>query len=425
MAEYARLRRELPGSARAKLREASAAPFEPAAAALCASVCDIAGAPSRIGAAWRAAETAEGWREAGALTAEWLESAHTAAAEETDEEKDMRYARTLAAAGRCGRCGRWWKLDKGGESLERLVVDRCNTRACLECTRARLRKVIDRWAPLYAAPIRPGFHLAFVTIGSRGTVGDRAGVSRYLRAIGRVCRVMREGSERHGIPARSWVAGVRALEVLPRGAAGWSHAHLAVVRAAHYPYGLSAAELSKLEAPTPAQRGLRALLRECGIGEVFDDSRVMLAEGEAVGAYMSKVAAYVAKVSGGEAPAGPVWGRDLLNAMKGARLLQPFGDALGLMGGPDRVAMFEDGARLKVTERGRDVYDPADDSTREVLRDFEDYAGMMPNDIPAALRPDDRRVERVTYYRADIIDTWGEWCDVAALRALPMFTRER
>ena len=434
--EYARHRRELPGSARAKLREAMEAPPEVGAGRAVAACAGWAGAPRRVVDAWAAVDELGGnpevpWAMAADETRRWLRPPESDA-EPADVE--LRLTRAVEAAERCGRCGRWWGVEVGeGSTLERrLLAERCNTRACLSCTRARLGKVVDRWAPLYAAPVRPGYRLSFVTIGSVGRITTKADVMGYLRRIGRVCRVMREGSPKYGIPARSWVGGLRALEVMPRPDGGWSHVHLAVVRADFYPYGLHAGKLPA--APTPEQLGFRGMLRDVGCGEVFRDDRVTTATDPndpvgPLGKYMKKLERYMKKVcpeGEGDGPesAASVAGaltwqgrRDVLAAVRGVRLLQPFGDCLGLLGGPDRVRLFEEGKRVKLAVREAELYDPTDRETFPVLGEWEGYGGTVVEDMPPAARPDGRRVERSTYYRGDVLESWRPWCDVDRLRA--------
>lgn len=474
---YVRERRELPGSPRSLLREAARAEAAPEWGDRVALVATWAGAPARVRDAFaRAAERANAddvdaafvaWSAAAELALDWLRGSDGPA---TERDLDAALERAVSAAERCGRCGRWWGMEnERGETAARLVVDRCNTRACLACTRGRLRKVADRWAPLFAAPVRDGYRVSFVTVGSLGTIADRADVYGYLRRVGRLVGYMREGAPAFGIQPGAWVAGLRALELMPRASGGWSHVHLTVVRAGFYAYGrhllpgLKSGEraLHRPEcelvakgraegwrvdddrwnawpcsgcgaAPSPADLGFRGLLRHLGMGEVFKDDRVTQGGdgARAVAAYVAKLERYISKVCDGEAAepgaesgaavAGRLtWGgrRDILAAMRGARLLQPFGDALGLLAGPDETRLYEHGARIRVVAREPRVYDPTDERTVDVLGVWRDYAGSPVGEIPASDRPDDRKVERVTRYRGDTLQKWARWCDTDALRS--------
>lgn len=428
--EYVRERREVPESPRAALRVACGTVGTADDALTAAAVAEVAGAPRRIVERWRAVgdDDTDGWLHAARDTRAWLRPEEPDDPEAPDVERAL--TRAIAAAERCGRCGMVVPLDvgDGGGLVNRLLPMRCNTRACLECTRVRLRRVMDRWAPVFGAPVRKGYHLAFVTIGSTSPVTTAVQVKRYLRGIGRVVRVMREGSRAFGIPPRSWVAGVRAAEVVPRAVGGFGHVHLAVVRAAFYPYGLHERKLPM--DPTPDQLGLRGLLRSIGAGEVFKDETVTSGSDDpadgarAVAKYMGKVARYMSKVSGeldqeavADTAAALTWDgrRDILSAMRGVRLVQPFGDALGLLAGPDRVRMTEYELPVRMMDRGT-MYDPIDPDTWGHLGPDAVYGGLAVEDIPLAARPDWRRTERVTHYRADTLATWGSWCDVGLLK---------
>ena len=215
---------------------------------------------------------------------------------------------------------------------------------------------------------------------------------------------------RYGIAPRSWVAGVRAFELVPREDGGFSHAHLLVIRRAWVPFGKALANMP--QEPRPEDLGTRALLRSLGLGEVmrYDDVTTDR-DGEgatAVEAYMGKVEAYMGKLEkGDDTSSRRTWaGRsDLQRAMRGARLVEAFGDARGLLGGPDETSRTRDGVPCApwVLEG---TYDPADPLTWSVLPD-----GVAVEDGPEVT------IDRRTYYRQDTLDTWREWCDVDALVA--------
>lgn len=445
---YARARREVAHAPRAELRAVLDAPAPvPWLAPSFRAAAVRAGAPRRVVDAWAAVELHRGaaitagpddageavrvWWAAVDETRAWLRPTR---GEAPPRDVGLLVKRAAEAAESCGRCGSVWWMEGGGGDEARLLPSRCNRRACLECTRRRLRRVIDRWAPLFGAPPRPGYRLSFVTIGSTRPVRDRADIRRYLRGVGTLLKMMRRGVPSYGIPARAWVAGVRALELLPRErpteyapGGGFGHVHLAVMRSDFYPYGLH--EKALPAHPHPEQLGMRALLRALGLGEVFRDDRVTTTGdgARAVATYMSKVARYITKVCRDEDEAAAAdtaraltWdGRlDLQETMRGARLLEPFGDARGLLGGPDKVRLWEHGARLRWGEN-LGLYDPTRPETWGVLDALPEggplvVGGLSVEDM--TVRPETRRVERVTIYRGDTLWTWDTWADVGALR---------
>ena len=91
--------------------------------------------------------------------------------------------------------------------------------------------------------------------------------------------------------------------------------------------------------------------------------------------------------------------------MRGARLVEAFGDARGLLGGPDETTRTRDGEPCEPwTLEG--TYDPADPDTW----------GILPDGIGVVDGPE-VTIDRRTYYRRDTLDTWRGWCDVDALVA--------
>jgi hypothetical protein len=157
---------------------------------------------------------------------------------------------------------------------------------------------------------------------------------------------------------------------------------------------------------------MRACARAAGLGEVLDVQDVTT-EADADGAtavetYMAKVEAYMAKVEGktakGKAP-GTWEGRDdLQRAMRGRRLVEGFGDARGLFGGPDEVRRVRAGVPCGEWALVG-TYDPADPDTW----------GVLPTGA-AMLDGADLTITRRTTYRTDTLERWRAWCDVDRLR---------
>lgn len=423
----------MPGSPRAVLRTACDAVASPTEARIVALAARIARCPRDIVEGWEAVEAAVVaggpvptpadageqvvlWHRAVAWTRRWLYP------DPPERPEDPRRVETQLrkAVGNAERCGVCAAVFTEADAVQvQLFPALCNTRCCLACMRRRLRAVVARWAPLYAAPVRPGYQLSFLTVGSVGGVETRSGVRLYLRQLGRLAVYMRRGHRRYGIPPGSWVGGLRALEVVPRPVGGFNHAHLAVVRAAFYPYGIHAAALPT--APSPEQLGFRALLRSLGLGEVFDDARVTTASdgSAAIADYVSKVGKYMAKVEGESSAtedSGRTWeGRlDLQRAMRGIRILQPFGACQGLLGGPDRNIRKR--ARVPLGALNRiGLYDPEDPDTWDKVP--PDVRGLYLDECDPELRGDADEVTTRTYYREDTLQSWDPWCDVARLRA--------
>jgi len=349
---------------------------------------------------------------------------------------------------------------------------RCNARCCPECARRRLRRIIGgRWAALFAAVLRPGYVVDFFTIGNaadhgegRGIVTKREHVRDYLRRSGQALRALREGRSRDGIEEGAIVAGLRVLELVPRRRNGrpcgaYAHLHIVLIRKAHVPYGLSEARLRERAArdpewkPSPADRGIRAILRRMGLGEVGKHEVLTAEEGRAtkngIAPYLWKVQKYIEKVEKGqvrrdlgdgtfevgESPLLFEGRHDVMTMLSGVRMVEPIGDARGLLGGPDRVVRELDGARCGPLEL-LGVFDPDDASTWDVLGPVHgpprpatlhgDPSGPMdvehrepgPLLLAAGEVVDHGRrlhVTRTTYYRVDTLERWREWADVDRL----------
>lgn len=418
---FARRRSEVPGSPRALLREAMGAVPDPRVARLAAEAAEVAKVPA-VRDAWTAAEdgTAEAWMAAADATRRWLRPPPP----ESKMDLEVALRKAMMRSQQCGTCQRVYEED--GTQRVYLAAMRCRARCCLDCLRKALKATTNRWAPLFAAPVRPGWRASFVTVGNRQPVRDRGELGRYVRKLGDLLRYMREGLPSCGIAPRSWVAGLRALEVVPRAAGGFAHAHLLVICRDFWPYGLHEEELRKLAHPTTKDRGFRALLRQLGIGEVFRDDKIEPGGADPCANYMAKIERYISKVeraddptatSGADDLAAMPWdGReDLQRAMRGARLLESWGDARGLLGGPDRMHRARNGTDCgRLVLRG--IYDPADEATWGTLvqRDpttGERYYGVADEDGP------ETTITRETSYTTDTLESWREWCDVDTLRA--------
>lgn len=402
---HKRARAVVPGTPRAVMRRATGPGVTVGDVPDVAAAARVARCPRRVLDAWREFEAAGDEAHLVAAqreTLSWLNPTRTGRRVDVDHA----LAKARARADVCGDLVRVFHEE--GRGLH-AIPERCKARVCAACQRRALRRTLDRWRPLFAVPVLPGYVVSFVTVTSTRNVETAADLSKYLRALGRLVYAMREGVPRFGISPRSWVAGVRALELVPREAGGFSHAHLLVVRRAFIPYGKAATNLPA--APAPGDLGMRALLRSLGMGEVMRvDDVTTEHDGEgatAVEAYMGKVEKYMGKVEKGldGEEVRYTWdGRDdLQRATRGARLVEAFGDARGLLGGPDEVERTRDGeACAPWTLRG--VYDPADPDTWDALP-----GGVAVEDGPEVT------VTRRTYYRADTLDAWRTWADVDAL----------
>jgi len=399
----ARSRRLVPGTPRAVLRAAveglGVGADDVAAAAR------VARCPQRVRDAWEAVAAGDETIRADAerQLGSWLNPSPSSRIVDVDHA----LAKALARAEACGQTYRVFR--EAGVGLHAVPAP-CRARVCASCQRRALRAVLDRWRPLFAAPVRSGYVVSFVTVTSTRTVDGPEAVAKFTRALGRLVYAMREGVPRFGIEERSWVAGVRAFELVPRVDGGFGHAHLLVVRRAFVPFGK--AQVNLPPDPSPSDLGTRALLRSLGLGEVvrYDDVTTDR-DGEgatAVESYMGKVESYMGKVEkgNGEAAARTWAGReDLQRAMRGARLVEAFGDARGLLGGPDETTRTRNGEPCAPwTLEG--TYDPADPDTWSVLPD-----GVAVEDGPEVT------IDRRTYYRRDTLDAWRAWCDVDALVA--------
>lgn len=397
----ARSRRLVPGTPRAVLR--AAVEGLDVAADDVAAAARVARCPSRVRDAWDAvaAGNAGVVEHARRELSSWLFPAPSTKLVDVDHA----LAKALARAEQCGQTYRVFR--EGGVGLHAVPAP-CRARVCVTCQRRALRGVLDRWRPLFGAPVLPGYVASFVTVTSPGTVSSPDAVARFTKRLGRFVYSMREGVPRFGIEARSWVAGVRAFEIVPRVDGGFAHAHLLVIRRAWVPFGKALANMPAN--PLPEDLGTRALLRSLGLGEVvrYDDITTDRdgAGATAVESYMGKVESYMGKVEKGDGAPRTWAGRDdLQRAMRGARLVEAFGDARGLLGGPDETTRTRDGEPCEPwTLEG--TYDPADPDTWSILPD-----GIGVVDGPEVT------IDRRTYYRRDTLDTWREWCDVDALVA--------
>lgn len=434
---FARARREVPGSPRAVFRAVLEEVPHPHKAAVTSAAAKTLGL-RRLSEMWEEASraAAEGdplpWMRAADETRAYLTRRSEGGL--SPEEVEARVDKAIGAAARCGVCLRVY--EETGREEPYVAALRCNSRACLDCLRRRLRRVSDRWAPLFGAPLLPGYRKTFLTIGSLSPVESAADVRCYLRRLGTVFRTMREGLPSCAIPERAWVAGLRSLEVVPRVRGGFGHAHLLVVCRAFWPYGLRAVAkpgdtrpaLSSLgRAPTAEELGFREVLRRAGCGEVFRDDRIDEDDADAAVAYMRKIEKYMRKVehgeeepsrssepspledgaSGADTLAAMPWDRrrDIQRAMRGARLMDAFGDARGLLAGPDEVRRSRSG-RPCGTLALRGVFDPEREETWKLLP-----GGLVPTEDG-----DETTIERRTYYREDTVDAWSEWCDTRMLR---------
>jgi len=412
---HKRSRRMVPGTPRAVLRRSTGEGVTVADVADVLAAGRVARCPRRVLDAWSfygSTGEADALAAAQAETAGWLSPPRSG----KRVDVDLSLAKARARADVCGDLVR--VFHEAGHGFH-AIPERCKARVCFACQRRALRRTLDRWRPLFAVPVLPGYVVSFVTVTSTRTVETAVDLGRYMKALGRLVYAMREGVPRFGIPPRSWVAGVRMLELVPRASGGFSHAHLLVVRRAFYPFGKASANLPAN--PTPEELGMRALLRSLGMGEVCRvDDVTTEHEGEGatrVEAYMGKVEKYMGKVEKGEAGEDVhyTWaGRDdLQRATRGARLVEAFGDARGLLGGPDEVERTRDGEACGAWEL-RGVYNPADPDTWGALP-----GGVAVEDGPEVT------VTRRTYYRADTLDGWRSWADVDALtRGLGMTRNE-
>ena len=464
---YRRSRPEVPGSPRAVLRAVVDGVARPTDALHIAGAAKVAGCSARTVARWlelhehvtRAGEVPTP-EDAGAQVQLWLSlvddlRAFLAPSEGEGLTEEERIAAAEKALQRAERCGCTAAVFRETDAAGRLFIaaPRCDTRACLVCQRRRLRRVVSRWAPLLRAPLVGGHHLAFVTVGSLAPVTDRAALGHYTRALGTLVKLMRRGRQSYGIEPGSWRAGTRALELVPRPEGGYSHAHLLVVRADYIPYGLHWTHLHRAACPVvtewsrrgggapppdrwpcpscaadpaPHQLGMRALLRSLGLGEVFRDDTVGKGEEDTAAAYTEKIERYIRKVEGGEGTSGAAadlaaltWEgrRDLQVMMRGARLMEGWGDARGLLGGPDVLRRTRGGVLCAPLARVG-LYDPSDEATWD--RVPEGWRGLYPEEIRGLVAGDgagdEPDVDRVTYYRTDTLETWRPWCDVDTLR---------
>jgi len=284
---------------------------------------------------------------------------------------------------------------------------RCRRRVCLPCARANLRASMSRYTTLFQVPLLPGFMREMFTVGNERTCMSRVDIQDYTRRIGLLCRAMRRGDPRYGIEPHSWAAGLRAIEVVPQGMGLFAHCHIMVVRSGFYPYGLSEDRLKELgRDPTPQELGVRALMRHLGIGEVGQHE--LLDDTELATSYMAKVAKYTTK-AGGEGTWTPeTWADPRVQlSIRAQRLLQPFGDALGLTAGPPRRTWYRDGQEI---ERLTAVVVAHEDDTRWD-RVFTDDLSIADVQAPDAC---------TTWHavRTDTLDQWRTWADVDALPLL-------
>lgn len=397
---------EVPGSPRRVLRAALLADLDATALRAVQGAARVARCPSRVLEPLEAGDVAAARTE----LRRWLRGS-----ERTDGRLDVDAA-LWRASERARRCASTYRVYREAGHGLHAVEHRCRARVCQACARRAMRAALGRWRPLFAVPVNQGHTLSFVTLTpASGVAEDGAAVRKFLRSVAKFADMLRRGRPSWGIAPRSWVAGVRALELVPRKVGGFSHAHLVVVRKSYVPFGLHLAKLQdKLRtnesAVTFKDYGMRAAARAAGLGEVIDVKDVTTEhEGEgacAVEAYMGKVEAYMGKVDG-KAEERASWdGRsDLQRALRGVRLVEGFGDARGLFGGPDQVTRVRAGVECAPWSLVGS-YDPEDPETWDTLPD-----GSAVVDGPELV------VTRRTTYRADTLERWRAWCDVDALRA--------
>lgn len=334
------------------------------------------------------------------------------------------------AEGRMDRCGEVGAVSREGRHGHvYLSPRRCRARACIPCARRAMRRAFERFTPLFATAPRAGWAARFVTVGSADAVHTSADLRGYLRRVGRLVKVMREGSPARCIPARSWVGGLRALELLPRAEGGYAHVHLYVIRSAtRYAYGYSTKRLE--EHPELLNVGVRRVLRDLGLsggmvgpGEVWREE-VVRDGADKVASYMAKVASYMAKVAPDDADAtASGWARrDIQETLRGARLVQGFGDAYRCFAGPDRTERSRDGrAAPRLRQLGR--YDPRwgnaplTDTDADAWEQLAEAGGTVAADLAPDFEAPEVTVRRVTRYRTDTLDGWREWSDIDAVRA--------
>lgn len=355
-------------------------------------------------------------------------------------------SKALANAIRCKACSTVFR-ERGRPERRYLAPLRCNTRACPDCARRRLRRIIGgRWAPLFDAALKDGYVVDFFTIGNGldvghgvGIVSERDHVRDYLRRSGQALRAMMEGRKYAGIAAGDVVAGLRVLELVERKQGAFAHLHIILIRRAFVPYGLSAKRQSQLRAadpawkPSPEQRGMREILRRRGLGEVgkhevlsADDAN---ASRNGIAPYLWKVQKYLEKVENGQARMPTQEGEDvqcpllfggrhdILKMLSGIRMVEPMGDARGLLGGPDRAVRELHGVRCETLER-LGVFNPEEPATFDTLPEVLDASGrllLMAGEVID--HGEELSITRRTTYRDDTLMKWARWCDLDKLLA--------
>lgn len=433
----------------------------------------------KVARAWRWVTEAEAREEGSAVAVDEAEGyalAETAArlrpvkTEPIPRSWERALRQSQHRAEECGTCGAVVVDVPSGTVWD--VPWRCNTRWCLACLRASLRRTVSRWWALFVADIAEGYTLEMFTVGAWGYAHNAVDTGEYLRRLGRLCRMMRRGVVGCAIPPRSWTAGLRTVECVPKGPGSWYvHAHVIVARRAFYPYGLSLRRLAEryrpdapltdaeeravavayghraartlaeeeaaasvralVELAEPSDLGMRECLRRCGVGEVGRHDILSTAgDADKAAAYLQKVQRYMEKVErdgegkssagGDEVPAGLAWsGRyDIQRALRGRRLVQPFGDLRGALVAPERTELRYQGYGMELRTLGSWDYSDAHSYLTGGRLVDEAPSDLPPGEGTGARRlVDEAEVLRIrrTWYARDVVDTWASWCDVGAL----------
>lgn len=350
-------------------------------------------------------------------------------------------------------------LTESDATGQQFVKERtCGSRGCLACARSALARSIDRYIPAFAVPMNADHGCEMYTLGSTAWIDSRSGYTTWRKALARIVRAMVEGLPSCGIPPRSWQGGLVVAETTGEGPKGtrvrgagrfFAHAHLLIIRAGRYPYGLSDAawrdafeacgvDLADRYTPTgrtrksavlacddylrrsrPCQQcgqvgcsdgcpadpmawlGLREVQRRAGVGEVGKHQSLSASDdGSGLGrvsAYLKKVHAYLKKAHKSGADSKMYTDRMCQWALKGTRRVQPFGCLTRMHAGPSLTG--------REVQRGQ--RDP-----RRLLGVFLDRFEA----ITKGARPEPDDWPRFVEHRLNgaRVETWREWGDVDA-----------
>lgn len=152
---------------------------------------------------------------------------------------------------------------------------------------------------LDGATLRGGWRFEFTTFTNVEPIRSRADVLDFSQRVGRVLQVLTgsdvraaKRAEKYGFKRPPWVGGSRSIEV---GKGRNIHAHCLAVSGL-YPFGYNVRKLWGMQwPPKPIELGMRALLRDNGLGEVFKVEQVVKSR-DAARLYISKgVTLYVGK----------------------------------------------------------------------------------------------------------------------------------